>query len=102
MYDYYESLVKQLNGNKNAPHLIGEFLAEVNNATHLLRQNPEHFQKRYREVRIIFIKTFPFSFYYTIENKTILVHAVLHTKRDPKTGIEKNLEFYRAVRAVYL
>ena len=77
--------------NKNAPHVLVGFLTELKNSISLLQQNPQHFQKRYNEVRVIFIRTFPFSLYYTIENKIIFVHAVLHTRRDPKTGAERIL-----------
>lgn len=76
---------------KQSPHLIPELIAEIDNALELLRYNPQHFQKRYKEVRVIFIKTFPFSLYYTIENKTIFVHAFMHNKRDPKTGTRRIL-----------
>lgn len=73
--------------HKKAPHLISEYLGAVNNSIELLQQNPQHFQKRYKEVRVVFIKSFPFGIYYTIENKTIFVHAVLHTRRDPDIAI---------------
>lgn len=72
-----------------APHLVSDYLRAVNNAIISVRQNPQHFQKKYKEVRIIFIKTFPFGLYYTIEDSTIFVHAVLHTSRDPNTAMER-------------
>ena len=71
---------------KQSPQIIPKFIAEIDKAIELIRHNPQHFQKRYKEVRLIFIKAFPFSLYYTIENKTIFVHALLQNKRDPKTG----------------
>ncbi|MBZ9729722.1 type II toxin-antitoxin system RelE/ParE family toxin [Salegentibacter sp. JZCK2] len=61
----------------------------MDNAIELLRHNPEHFQKRYNEVRLLFTKNFPFAVYYTIENNLVFIHAVLHTKRDPKIGSER-------------
>ena len=72
---------------KEAPHLISEYIGAVNKAIELLQQNPQHFQKRYKEVRVIFVKSFPFGLYYTIEDTTIFVHAVLHTRRDPNIAI---------------
>ena len=74
---------------KKAPHLISEYIVAVNNAVELLLKNPKHFQRRYKEVRVIFIKPFPFGLYYTIEDQTVFVHAVLHTRRDPKIAMER-------------
>ena len=73
---------------KKTPHLVSEYLEVVNNAIELIQQNPQHFQKRYKEVRVIFLKSFPFGLYYTIEDTTIFVHAVLHTRRDPKAELK--------------
>ena len=67
-----------------APHLAEQFIEEIDKAILVLEKNPEHYQKRYYEVRILFIESFPFGIYYTIENNTIYIQAVLHTKRNPK------------------
>lgn len=72
---------------KEAPHLISVFLDAVKNAVEILQKNPQHFQKKYKEVRVIFVKTFPFGLYYTIEDTTIFVHAVLHTRRNPDVAM---------------
>jgi plasmid stabilization system protein ParE len=72
-----------------AAHLTGKFLEEIDNSILILKKNPEHYQKRYNEVRILFLEKFPFGIYYTIENNVVFIHAVIHTKRDPKTGIER-------------
>ncbi len=70
-------------------HLTRQFLKEIDEAIKLLQDNPEQYQKRYNEVRVLFTKNFPFGVYYTIENKLVFVHAVLHTKRDPKSGTKR-------------
>ena len=74
---------------KKAPHLISEYLGAVNDAIRSIQQNPEHFQKRFKAIRVIFLKTFPFGIHYTIEYSTIFVHAVLHTSRDPNAARER-------------
>ena len=70
-------------------HLTHQFIEEINKSILLLQENPEHYQKRYNEVRVLFIENFPYGIYYTIEDKTVFIHAILHSKRDPKAGIER-------------
>ncbi|MGM1056450.1 MAG: type II toxin-antitoxin system RelE/ParE family toxin [Bacteroidota bacterium] len=70
-------------------HLTSRFLEEIDKAMKLLQDNPEQYQKRYNEVRVLFTKNFPFGIYYTIDFNLVFVHAVLHTKRDPKSGTER-------------
>lgn len=70
-------------------HLTRRFLKEIGKTLKLLQDNPEHYQKRYNEVRVLFTENFPFGVYYTIENNLVFVHAVLHTKRDPKSGTKR-------------
>lgn len=75
--------------NKRATHLSVQIMEEIDNALVLLKKNPENYQKRYNEVRVLFTENFPFGIYYTIEDNTIFIHAFLHTKRNPKTGTER-------------
>ncbi|SHG45158.1 hypothetical protein SAMN05444483_11273 [Salegentibacter echinorum] len=35
------------------------------------------------------MEIFPFALYYTLESNTVFIHAVLHTKRELRTGIER-------------
>lgn len=48
-----------------------------------LQHFPRHYQKRYKEIRVLFIHKFPYGIYYTVEGKTIYIHAFLHTKQNP-------------------
>lgn len=68
----------------HANHLAAQFIEKIETALKELQKNPEHYQKRYNEVRVLFAENFPFGIYYTIEKNTIFIHAVLHTKRNPK------------------
>lgn len=72
--------------SKQANHLAGQFIEKIETAFKELQKNPEHYQKRYNDVRVLFAENFPFGIYYTIEDNTIFIHAVLHTRRNPKTG----------------
>jgi len=36
-----------------------------------IAQNPYQFQKRYRSVRIVFAKRFPYGIHYTVEEKKV-------------------------------
>ncbi len=47
-----------------------------------IKENPFHFQIRYREVRIAFCINFPFGIHYSLYDNEIVIHFVLHTKRD--------------------
>lgn len=57
---------------------------EIDHSLDQLKQEPFHQQKRYKHVRILFLDTFPYGIYYTIEDTVIYVHAFLHTKQDSR------------------
>ncbi len=61
-----------------------DFLMGLDDELDRISQNPEHFQKRYRDIKIVFTKRFPFGLHYTLENDTVYVHAVMHMKRKPR------------------
>lgn len=64
--------------------LPSQLLHEIEDGFNKIQNNPEHYQKRYKEIRIIFTKKFPYGIYYTLEKNTIFVHAVLHNKQHPQ------------------
>ena len=61
-----------------------DFLEKLDDELNRISQNPEHFQKRYRDVKIVFTRRFPYGIHYTLENDIVYVHAVTHMKRKPK------------------
>ncbi|ANF51426.1 plasmid stabilization system protein [Chryseobacterium glaciei] len=67
--------------NENLPE---QLLNEVETGLNKIQKYPEHYQKRYKEIRITFTKKFPYGIYYTVENEIIFVHAILHNKQNPK------------------
>lgn len=72
---FYDSIDEKL-----ADRLIDEFDVVLNHIT----DNPQHFQKRYRNIRIRFTHKFPYGIYYTLERNNVIVHAVLHHKQNPE------------------
>ncbi|OBX26117.1 hypothetical protein LX77_02077 [Gelidibacter algens] len=56
-----------------------QFLSEIKSSI-----EPYHIQKRYKSVRILFLKTFPFGIHFTIQDNTVKVIAVFHTSKNPQ------------------
>jgi plasmid stabilization system protein ParE len=47
-------------------------------------KNPLGFQNRYKEVKIRFIRRFPYGIHYIINDNNIIVIGVFHTSKSPK------------------
>ena len=63
-----------------------EFLKKLDESLLAIQQNPQHYQKRYLEIRIVFTKKFPYAIFFTLEENKIFVHAVLHNKQNPTSA----------------
>lgn len=50
----------------------------------VISNNPNLFQQRYKQVRVAIVNSFPYAIYYTIDDNKIVIHAVLHAKRNPR------------------
>jgi plasmid stabilization system protein ParE len=57
--DYY----KEIN-----PNLAKQFLSRLREAQHFLISNPYIFQLKYKEVRTLFLKQFPYHLHYLIND----------------------------------
>ena len=64
--------------------LSQDFLERLDDELARISKNPENFQKRYRNIKIVFTKRFPYGLHYTLENDVVYMHAVLHMKRKPR------------------
>lgn len=53
-----------------------------------ITRNPQSFQKRYKTVKIIFIKRFPYGIHYIIKENEIIIVGAFHTSRSPKNRKE--------------
>jgi plasmid stabilization system protein ParE len=46
-----------------------------------LEKNPENFQKRYRDLKIIFTKVFHYGIHYLVIDETVYIQRILHQKQ---------------------
>jgi len=58
--------------------ILKKFDDELTKSIELLKVNPNHFQKRYRNIKIVFTKKFPFGIHYIFENNRIYIQRILH------------------------
>ena len=65
--------------------LAEEFKTEVNKEIDYIRGYPEHYQRKYKELRQSLVFRFPYVIFYLVEEeqKRIIVFGVLHTSRNP-------------------
>jgi len=78
-------MAEALEWYENSKQGLGlELLEQIDACLDRIVNNPEHFQKRYREIKIVYTKRFPYGIHYTFESGTVYVHALLHTKREPR------------------
>lgn len=61
--------------------LAFNFFRKYDEALRQVQSNPEQFQKRYGDTRIVFLHPYPYGIHYILGNNFIYVLAVLHTKR---------------------
>ena len=59
-----------------------ELYFEISKTIKAIVENPNAFQKQYKNCRIVFTKRFQFGIHYTIEKQTIFIHAILHTSQN--------------------
>jgi plasmid stabilization system protein ParE len=52
----------------------------------VLEKFPEMFARCHGDVRRVIVSRFPYAVFYRVEAERIVVLAVLHTARDPKSG----------------
>ena len=49
-----------------------------------IQNNPKLAELKYNDVRVMAIKTFPFTIHHKIEKEYIVIVAVFHTSQDPE------------------
>lgn len=60
-----------------------EFLDCVEAAIETIQQMPNLYAKQYDLFRRVLVRRFPFSIFYTIEKKEIVVHAIFDNRQNP-------------------
>lgn len=58
-------------------------------ALNQLQRNPLHYEQRYENIRIHFLDRFPYGIHYLVEENTILVFGIFHTRKNPNNWIER-------------
>ncbi|MEH1918192.1 type II toxin-antitoxin system RelE/ParE family toxin [Nostoc sp.] len=62
-----------------------EFLDCVDETVNLICQMPESYAVTYRDVRRAIVRRFPYAVYYRIVSSRVIVTAIFHGRRDPKS-----------------
>lgn len=70
--------------DEQVPGLGNRLFQEFNVLFDEIIANPEHFQKKYRNIRIRYTYKFNYGVHYIIEKDTVYVLAILHTSRKPR------------------
>lgn len=60
--------------------LLKKMDTEIKETMEQLELDRQHFQKRYRNIKIVFTNTFPFGIHYLVHGNTISIPRVLHQK----------------------
>ena len=66
-----------------------DFVNELKSNINLLKQNPLLFQVKYNSLRAIALKRFPYLVYYSFNNNTVYIQAVIASKQDQQTILTK-------------
>ncbi|QSV56072.1 MAG: type II toxin-antitoxin system RelE/ParE family toxin [Dolichospermum sp. UKL201] len=62
-----------------------EFLDCVDNMLNRICQMPESYAIVYLDVRRTVVRRFPYAIYYRIVSSRVIVTAIFHSRRDPKS-----------------
>ncbi|WP_029298482.1 type II toxin-antitoxin system RelE/ParE family toxin [Chryseobacterium hispalense] len=66
--------------------LWNSFTKEFRLRINLIKENPLSFELKYNNIRIVFLKKFPYGIHYSYnaEENVIEIYSVFHTSRDPE------------------
>lgn len=77
--------------NEIDSHLADSLEMYIEAGLTTIQHNPNLYQKRYKKIRIHFIKRFPYGIHYFLEGTTIRVIGFFHTSRNPKRWQKRHL-----------
>lgn len=71
---------------KNTPDLANKFLDRLEEAKKYIDDFPTAFQIKYKNVRTVLLKQFPYHIHYIVDDtkKQIVVLAIIHAYKNPK------------------
>ncbi|GAA3917363.1 type II toxin-antitoxin system RelE/ParE family toxin [Litoribacillus peritrichatus] len=61
-----------------------EFLASVEQTVFLICENPTIYPVKHKTLRAALLRRFPFTVFYEVHEKQIIVHALFDNRQDPK------------------
>lgn len=64
-----------------SPELANRFQTDLSQKFQEVVANPNHYQQRYRSIRICFLSAFPFGIHFIVSGEIVKIFRVLHTKR---------------------
>jgi plasmid stabilization system protein ParE len=67
--------------------LGSEFIDCIDDAINSILLNPESYAIVFKNIRRILVRRFPYAVYYIYEESVIVVLAVFHFKRNPKSWL---------------
>ena len=75
---------KWYNNKKEA--LGEEFKEEVNKEINYIGKHPEHYQRKYKELRQSLVTRFSYAIFYQVEEEQnrVIILGILHTRRNPE------------------
>ena len=59
------------------------FKREIRNHLNVIQNQPKSAELKYRDIRVLTVKTFPFTIHYKIEKEYIVIVAIFHTSQNP-------------------
>ncbi len=77
--------------NDQQESLGEEFKEETNKEIDYIGHYPEHYQRKYKELRQSLIARFSYAIFYLLEEdkKQVIIFGILHTSRNPEIAIKR-------------
>ncbi|MGM0538858.1 MAG: type II toxin-antitoxin system RelE/ParE family toxin [Thermodesulfobacteriota bacterium] len=66
------------------PGLGLDFLNSVESTIKTIEQMPKSYAIHHKNFRRALLRRFPFAFFYTLEDNSVIIHAVFDNRQDPK------------------
>jgi len=60
-----------------------EFVVEIDRSIRSAAEHPERYPIMHRDLRCVRVRRFPYSVFYRIEQRRVVVLALIHARRDP-------------------
>ena len=83
--DVLETFLWYENKRKGLGH---DFLLQIDAGICFINRNPTACPVKYKNARVFLIKRFPYKIIYLVQETTIIVLAIIHTKRNPKLSVK--------------